>query len=609
MRIVVAEFPTSWDMRGDVSFSFASVWVYAARYDDFSMSLYNRDLSPREADTVYEFGFETTHVTDATPPSPPATNIDFAIFGGMYADVYNRLWITPTQIEFVNPSIGDFSTFNIWNANPVDVQIKSIGGTKLFAAPVVDVNDVIFAGTERPFDALFFRKVGMDLVQTNTFYPNEGPPADASFIVVQDSGSIVQDLLDISVEGMKETYKWRTDIITSRNGTENRIATRVKPRITMEVTSEQNDLYELLTGLGRLMSGLESSLSVPLWHKTAPLKAPIASGDTTISFNRNVADLRVGDRFLVTSPVGERDGGLYTVTKLIDGDTVQFSPASTLDGDVGTLIVVPIFSGRMSDNPRMSASTVVGDSTVVIENENPNLPTLRRPFASSYVELLDDHPVLDKIASAEANEMSVMNNAEVLDFDVGLTKKEGGWTLPKMTISRQYSYDRVSNTHENDFWKEFMGLIDGSRNPFYIPLSVPKLTGISSSNFNIGANQVFVGFYVEFNPYLKMFRRNGAFTKVKVTMADGSTFYSRVVCAENSTFLTFESPVYIPVTGFDGPTPLFPDIVEVEIMALVRLLNDEITFIHTDGETIVNLAVSTEFVIDNNIIIGEGGGG
>lgn len=83
---------------------------------------------------------------------------------------------------------------------------------------------------------------------------------------------------------VRESLEWKTNIMQSQIGAEQRVATRVNPRRRQEVP---------FTSIRREHSYLEQLLSiepqgryyVPVWFERGPVDAPVTSGDTTASID------------------------------------------------------------------------------------------------------------------------------------------------------------------------------------------------------------------------------------------------------------------------------------------------------------------------------------
>lgn len=253
-----------------------------------------------------------------------------------FDDYYNRVHIVPAAVDFGNVSGDAERTVTLWNAY--------LDTTTLQSVPAAQDN-VVIAGitapsTMKPLATMRVR------VHANP----SGPPAiDAAFSFNFSTG----DSLLLRVTGVRARLwpfapnwrepvevvpEFRTDIITSRSGKEQRRALRTTPRraISYTVTVKQEDRQRFIQLLSK-WQGKTMLLGDPTRKLRLSTGIPINGAVMTVP---SVPAWLVAGRQIVI-------GNTVAAVEAIDDTTITFSPAATAAVPAGT-IVRPALSGRMS---------------------------------------------------------------------------------------------------------------------------------------------------------------------------------------------------------------------------------------------------------------------
>lgn len=98
--------------------------------------------------------------------------------------------------------------------------------------------------------------------------------------------------------GVTERLKWKTDVLASQNGTEQRRRLRTSPRREIEATyrtyaRDRRFLDACLTGPGATL------WQVPLWWDRYVLLAPVEAGATSLALDTLFGELLVGDTVMI----------------------------------------------------------------------------------------------------------------------------------------------------------------------------------------------------------------------------------------------------------------------------------------------------------------------
>jgi len=162
----------------------------------------------------------------------------------------------------------------------------------------------------------------------------DGPPEiDGELIFGFDTGDIIlyltgqrTVLLPFEPEApIVERLQWLTDILTHKNGKEQRVSLRLAPRQIFEVEFQVTD-YQRRCLESMIFSVQEKALGFPVWHEAAILTAAASIGDDTIYVDSTqYVDLRDGGLAAIYA-----NEALYETLEILSKTTTSITFASTL---------------------------------------------------------------------------------------------------------------------------------------------------------------------------------------------------------------------------------------------------------------------------------------
>lgn len=311
-----------------------------------------------------QLGYDSPDVTaDANTSIPGTMSVDFALYqypqnsinhpGALgvsyFDDFYNTLHFLPNTIDFGNIVSDKIETVRILNAFLRPSVIESV------TLPLDD-NLVVTQPETTPFSIPPLGEVEYT-VQTTS----EGAPSFKDNIVFQvDSISYVIPILGKRVvlfphapnwgRGVQESIIWKTDIVTSFRGNEQRIQLRSKPRqeLSFSVTIQGNELH---TFRNLMMGWQNREYAIPLWHDQSRLSDSAIAGQITVNLdtlNRDFADNTLG---LIFNKYNEYE--VIEITTVSEG-SLLLGKSLAKDWSLGTK-VYPLRSGRLPDSVNGSA--------------------------------------------------------------------------------------------------------------------------------------------------------------------------------------------------------------------------------------------------------------
>jgi hypothetical protein len=474
---------------------------------------------------------------------------------------YNRIWIIPFILSPVNPRIGTDYAFIIMNAfeeiNTL-TSITSTGATGItIDIPVpttfreIEVyNANLQLGYSAPniIDAVF------------TFHFTYGSATLHFVATVSDFVAMLPD------EGATETLIWLTQVLTSQNGEEQRVAHRTAPRRAFDF-SFILDQPERRQQYRRWHRSLGNRLVVPAYWYAARILANATAGATRIYFNPASTDVRDGDNLVIVNPL--TSDGQLVVAATIETDGATLSNALTADITAG-MIVSPGFNCRLLDNGGLSMQQISGVVKFQAETLSPRVP-FARPGASPTIVTYDGYDVLDRIpvARGDSDETFVVSY-ELFDGATGIEATDQAWTHPFVSGRRDFRIERERNPAEMDFWRNFLDARRGMQVPFLMSTWQPDLVLAAAPT---GNNEIVISsddfeYETELFPY-------ETYKRLAIT-SDGGIAYRKVTAVTSNDDGTFT----LRLDAIYGDQPGETVVSCVSFLNIVRLGEDSVKLTH-----------------------------
>jgi hypothetical protein len=238
--------------------------------------------------------------TNIPAPPGPAVTSSAALTGlsGLICplyeeDLYGRIIIQPVSIDFGNVLQQQSRTVEVWNSFTSSKTLNAITeagtiGLTLFRPASAPSEPAVYAGLQSRIYTLQADTVGpaaIDATYDFDFAPDFSPTLFAI-------GQRVIAFPYCYERPFRETLEFRTDVIESENGSEQRISARQLPRQLFRAEYLITDSNERQRALNAIYGFHGNFFAVPLFHWARPLDAAAAINDTTIFVDYANADFR-----------------------------------------------------------------------------------------------------------------------------------------------------------------------------------------------------------------------------------------------------------------------------------------------------------------------------
>jgi hypothetical protein len=469
---------------------------------------------------------------------------------GGHADVfYNRILVEPILLDFGNVLSEQTLQFLVWNAF---LEPKSLD-----AVNEIDLDSgTEFSGetTPRSYYPLEEENYSVTVVVA-------GPPQiEASLVLDWESpiGDITVDITGSRIvllpvnfrSGVIESLVWRTDVLNSYNGTEQRVRSRLSPRQQLAIRAylnrdEMHRVENLVYGWRKREWG------VPMWIEARKVSSAVTSGDTTVNVDTQYGDFRV-----------ERLAVIWENPRKFDVFQIYSFDASSITLDRGVnddysadAYVMPVRSARMLRDPIRSASGYDSILETVLEvTDNTTLAT--SPTATQFNS--EDTYFIEPLAPGpDGVNDTYQHRIDSIDSGSGVVEWDAPWD--NIRINREFE---LILEGAQEIWehREWLHRRAGRLRPFYMPTFENNFKLLSEGN-------VADSFEAEANDYS---RQATARNHLAFKMADG-TYELRTVTGATINVSQNLEIQFSPNLDVDAS-----EIDEINFIGLKRLASDRI---------------------------------
>lgn len=393
-----------------------------------------------------------------------------------FGDYYNHIYVIPVILSLIDPPLDHPNKFLFWSTYFADATISGIVGT-------TDAGLTLSFNIGEPIG-------GIKLTVESISVGSEAPAQEtAHYEFTLDNGGstpwtvtlVETNLLAVPPETpVTELLKWKTDVISANDGTEQRIGAQQLARRVHQNNYLFLDDDEYQTIYDQLFVKLASTLSYPIWTEPTKLMLAVIAGDTVIQIDVTQFDVQNGDALFLDNEDGTTEqvkvntviGNLVTLSaglinawdptnKVYRIAQVILPPKPALDRspwakismkvDVTLLDFRTLFSGSV-------APVEVGQETLLTDRSlTTTVPTL------SGIPIINARPI---ITSDEGYKETFDWHFEISDYDIG--------TVAQLTTryNAQVTYDRkflTKNRTQRFYWNWMMEWMHGQRRPVWLP--------------------------------------------------------------------------------------------------------------------------------------------
>lgn len=432
------------------------------------------------------------------------------VSGSYFDDYYNRIHITPSELNLGNIVSTQSQTVTLWNAYLTPVTLLEINGVQ---------EGVAITGEEPAYEFVALQEASWDVsvtpdgpfvldAQLNWVFETDDV---ASLTVTGNRISAFAWAVDWA-DGIKELFAWATSITRSRNGVEQRRALRLSPRRQWTANllaegRERQALDIILFGWGSRV------FAVPYAPDVQSIKTQATAGDSAIACDTQYLDFHEGGLAMLV-------GGDAFSYETVEIDSIQ-SNQITLARELvnswpqGTRLY-PVHTARLVQNPKLTRLT---DQLQRMELQF-SLVEASDLAGSMPVTTYREYPVFETRPDESSNLTSQYQNL-LLTLDSGSATPLVTDTADLAFPSQLYRWFLVGRAERYAF-KQFMYALNGRQKAIWLPTHADDLTLVAiitetATTFDIANIQ-----YTRFGQ-AKPFRRD-----IRIELKNGTTFHRRI---------------------------------------------------------------------------------
>lgn len=488
----------------------------------------------------------------ATLNNPLPISLSYTGFlAGGYGDIfYNRILISPLLVDVGNLISGQTREVLVFNAFFSSVTLNAI----------VSANNegVLLTGPATPLVLSALQEQNYSLTISL-----EGPPEiDATFtfqfadsiddIVIRVIGSRIVLLPYYSSAPATERLEWLTQVLTARDGTEQRITLRKSPR--QQMTFNSRIAIPELSRVSNLFYGWRKRVwAVPIWSE-ARIASSVVENDQSITVDTRFGDFRVNGLAVIWN--SERKFDIFEIISFTDN---QINLDRGINADYANASVVPVRLMRMTSDPNRNTNGVNGSISVAFESiDNVELISSfgSEPFSDG-IEVYLEEPLLNP----DFIDDRYNSRVDVVDFQTMAPSIFSPWVFTK--INRQFLLV-LEGLQEIWEFRQWLHRRSGRAIPFYMSSFENDFRFVDSSG-EITSTLVFFNDEQATQGVLR--------TRIVIKLFDGTLLYRTIdnigVDASNNVVVNLDTPL----VGVD-----IEDVELVSYIGIKRLTSDRIEF-------------------------------
>lgn len=381
-------------------------------------------------------------------------------------------------------------------------------------------------------------------------------------------------LLTIIPDSMTEMLLFRTNVITARDGSEQRIALRTSPRRKFALAFLADSDLEIQYWKYALATDLDSEFwELPLWAEAETLTSEVLIGESTADADFTLMDDTLGTRFLLIHP-DELTLEVFTISGRTATTATRLTGTFSYDFPLGSRIVPVEFSYTENNTSYSPFIINAAKMSVTMTTSAHRVPGGKGAAA---LTTYNGKNVLDKNPLAIGGSEVFSQSQRRLDFG-GKVQIETVQTYANINSGRSY----LSNTKaDRQWWKSFLTSINGSQKSFYCStyrhdMTVTSQPAIGGTTFDVDAASEAEG-WDDTTSHLHL----------AISTEDGTIQYKEIDPAGTTdTTITITSGLTATAPG--------SNILKVSFLELVRIGSDEIAIVHqADSSRIISLPLRT----------------
>lgn len=374
-------------------------------------------------------------------------------------------------------------------------------------------------------------------------------------------------------EAVRETHEFRTEMITSRSGREQRRALRLNPRRSFEYTTLlANGAQERFSHM--MATRQEQAFLAPHPTDFVLLSSSLSAAATTTTVDQYAGWISPGVTLIISGPNGEAEA--LDVTAYAH-PTIQFDKAPSRRWDLGSRLHAAVWT-RLTDSIRsMLYTNNVGVATVRHDLEpglNAEILAGTAPTSWNGRELFTMKPDW-----AERPQLDFETTRELLDYGFG--RKH--WVIPRDFNTRTLRLTFVGRTKtECAQIVQFFHRMKGQQGEFYMASPNQELTAIAS--ITAGGTTLKIAGTDYLKPYdtkLGSYPVDPVNCNVAVRLKNGTVLYRKIASLQGtdapSSAELYRNTIINITGGAWGVSAAPADILSISWLPVWRCASDTLT--------------------------------
>lgn len=526
---------------------------------------YQGDTWPYFADWQ-AIGFDQATADGGMPDYP-----DLMIIPNSYAgDVHNRWYVVPQTLNLSNPKLNTNIPFLLWNTFGEEQTISSflVSGTSSLQFDI---------GIGTSFTVGEYKTANVKIL------PGD-PAIDAEMQFITQDGTGILNIIASLAETfniipeipVREIWQYKTDIIISHNGSEQRHSLMPKPRVNISFKTLIKDERARRSQYNLLFGNIQFESLVPLYQYATNLTQETPVGGLKLFLDMKRTNFRVGLFAVAVEPKTQEI--FIGRVQQVDADGIVLGTAASQDLST-KWIVAPALNCLVSNGSGFLMNSVSG--SIQIDADSFEEPTVVRPNATRTASLFDGIVHLDRRPLISAKE-AFDYRREIIDNEVGVRILKSADPHPTIAGPRTFVIQRVSDPDEMDYWRSFVDQTRGAFKPFLLSTWFADLTLAEPVAQGVAQIEVNEGFYASSYFPFETWKR------IQIEYENGDTT-QHLVTSVNETPLGTAQLSLLPSLPNDPAYTLVK-----KISYLLKVMGDDtITLEHEAAATYITIQIKT----------------
>lgn len=371
-----------------------------------------------------------------------------------------------------------------------------------------------------------------------------------------------------------ERLSWLTDVIQNYDGTDQRIAIRVKPRRELSYTMTFENDADYKRAYDTYYYGAATAIHAPVWGYQSRVKRTSSAGSTAIYCNTYRGDFRPTDPVAIYAPDGST--AVYYVQDVYADQIVIGRPLAKAVPEGS--IVVPCSRSRFADNASFEMAAIGGSSSITVRAERPRAQEAW-PYKPVTLPTYDGYVIVDRRPTNAPAGHTFDRNVEVIDNETGIEKYVTAWRQTYVEGQREYMVNTLWAWDEMQFWRTLFDHLKGRQKAFLTPTYRKDLIPVSMS---------VSGIVVEGSMFDRLYKNSNAYRRLQIETEAGTVnvkIASVSVNNDGNTVITFTANVPSDISQ--------SEVKRVSFLNLVRLGGDSVTITHEPTRATIGLSLRT----------------